>query len=96
MMNLQVTKYNYIHTLDNYGQPDTLAIDPILTYKVVAHTLPPVSIENISINPGRHNIIPLKTPQGKLEIYIKSKNKYQYIIRKSGIDSILHVQDLNK
>ena len=89
-------KYNYIHTLDNYGQPDTLAIDPILTYKVVAHTLPPVSIENISINPGRHNIIPLKTPQGKLEINIKSKNKYQYIIRKSGIDSILHVQDLNR
>jgi Ca-activated chloride channel family protein len=89
-------KYNYIHTLDNYGYPDTLGIDPVSTYNIVAHTIPPVSLNNIQINPGRHNIIPLKTPQGKLEINIKSKNKYQYIIRKSGVDSILHVQDLNR
>lgn len=89
-------KYNYIHTLDNYGYPDTLGIDPVSTYNIVAHTIPPVSLNNIQINPGLHNIIPLKTPQGKLEINIKSKNKYQYIIRKSGVDSILHVQDLNR
>lgn len=89
-------KYNYIHTLDNYGYPDTLGIDPVLTYNIVAHTIPSVSLNNIQINPGRHNIIPLKTPQGKLEINIKSKNKYQYIIRKSAVDSILHVQDLNR
>ena len=88
-------KYNYVHTFDNFGYPDTIAIDPVLTYNVTAHTIPPVSLNDVSIIPGRHNIIALKTPQGKLEVNIKSKNSYKYIIRKSGMDSILHVQDLN-
>ena len=30
------------------GNPDTMIIDPVLSYKVVAHTIPQVSIRNIS------------------------------------------------
>ena len=45
-------KYNYIHTLNSYGQPDTMIIDPVLTYRVKAHTLPPVSVDSVKILPG--------------------------------------------
>ena len=89
-------KYNYIHTMNAYGNPDTMIIDPVLSYKVVAHTLPPVSIDNITITPGKHTIIPLETPQGKLNIKMNSKIRYQYIVRPSGIDTTLNIQEINK
>jgi len=91
-----VAKYNYIHTMDNYGNPDTMVIDPVLSYKVVAHTIPLVSIENITLKPGKHTIIPLNTPQGELEIRMNSKIKYQYIVRPAGIDTTLNVQVINE
>ena len=89
------SKYNYIHTMNAYGNPDTMVIDPVLSYKVVAHTIPPVSISNITLTPGKHTIIPLNTPQGELEIKMNSKIKYQYIVRPSGVKTTLHVQEIN-
>ena len=90
-----VARYNYIHTMNAYGNPDTMVIDPVLSYKVVAHTIPPVSIDNITLTPGKHTIIPLSTPQGELEIKMNSKIKYQYIVRPAGIDTTLNVQEIN-
>jgi len=91
-----VSKYNYIHTMNAYGNPDTMVIDPVLSYKVVAHTIPPVSISNITLTPGKHTIIPLNTPQGELEIKMNSKIKYQYIVRPAGVDTTLNVQETNE
>ena len=84
------------HTMNAFGLPDTMIIDPVLTYKVVAHTIPPVMIENVILNPGKHTIIPLKTPQGKLEIRMNSKINYQYIIRPAGVDTTLNIQQINE
>tara|TARA_B100001250_G_scaffold202980_1_gene174049 strand:+ start:8465 stop:9772 length:1308 start_codon:yes stop_codon:yes gene_type:complete len=89
-------KYNYIHTMNTYGRPDTMIIDPVLSYRIVAHTLPPVSIENVTITPGKHTTIPLKTPQGELKINMKSRIKYQYIVRPSGVDTTLNIQEINR
>ena len=68
-----IIKYNFIHTMNHLGNPDTMIIDPVLKYKVVAHTIPPVESEVITIQPGEHTIIPLITPQGKLKIIINTK-----------------------
>ncbi|MEC9209968.1 MAG: VWA domain-containing protein [Bacteroidota bacterium] len=91
-----IAKYNYVHTMNAYGYPDTMIIDPVLSYKVVAHTIPPVSIENITLNPGKHTIIPLETPQGKLKIKMNSKINYQYIVRPAGVDTTLNIQQINE
>jgi Ca-activated chloride channel family protein len=91
-----VAKYNYMHTMNAYGNPDTMMIDPVLSYKVVAHTIPPVSIDNITLTPGKHTIIPLSTPQGELEIKMNSKIKYQFIVRPAGVDTTLNVQEINE
>ena len=90
-----VSKYNYIHTMNAYGSPDTMVIDPVISYKLVAHTIPPVSVDSITLNPGKHTIIPISTPQGELEIKMNSKINYQYIVRPAGIDTTLHVQEIN-
>ena len=88
-------KYNFIHTMNHKGNPDTMSIDPILKYKVVAHTIPSVESEIISLTPGKHTIIPLSTPQGELEIKMQSKQDYPCIIRLKDQHHTLNVQTTN-
>ncbi len=57
---------NVIHTMNGKGVPDTLYLDPVRRYRVVAHTKPQVSSEIVEMVPGKHNVIPLQTPQGSL------------------------------
>lgn len=90
-----IIKYNYIHTMNNMGNPDTMIIDPVLKYKVIAHTIPPVESEIITISPGKHTVIPLKTPQGKLKIMINTKENYQFIVRKANQKETINVQTIN-
>jgi len=90
-----IIKYNFVHTMNNMGNPDTMIIDPVLRYKVVAHTIPPVESEVITIRPGEHTIIPLKTPQGKLKITIKTKEDYQFIVKKANHRETINVQKIN-
>ena len=90
-----IVKYNFVHTMNSMGNPDTMIIDPVLNYKVIAHTIPPVESDIITIQPGKHTIIPLKTPQGKLKIIINTKEDYQFIIRKKGERETINVQNIN-
>jgi len=92
-------KYNYLHTINNRGNPDTLVLDPAFQYDLVVHTIPPVEKKNINIIKGKHNVIPLDAPQGALRLDIDgTANKYfpTTIIRKSGEMKTLNVQDFGK
>ena len=90
-----IVKYNFIHTMNSMGNPDTMIIDPVLKYKVIAHTIPPVESEIITIIPGKHTIIPLRTPQGKLRIELNTKEDYSFIVKKSDNHETIHVQNIN-
>ena len=57
-----------MHTMNDRGIPDTLHIDPIYTYKVVAHTLPPSVRENVMVKPGVHTIIAVDAGLGTLDL----------------------------
>jgi Ca-activated chloride channel family protein len=90
--------YNYIHTLNEKGNPDTLLLDPIYKYRMVVHTMPKVEKSNIEITPGRHTTIGVDAPQGSLLLKVVGVTNYtklQYIIRQSGQQKTLHVQDAN-
>lgn len=89
-------KYNYLHTLNHRGNPDTLVLDPDVTYKMVVHTIPPQVKENIVLQKGKHNIIPLDAPQGYLNLQTEGPLVYkslQCIVRKGGQENTLNVQD---
>ncbi|MBS1647304.1 MAG: VWA domain-containing protein [Bacteroidetes bacterium] len=89
--------YNYLHTLNHRGNPDTLVLDPDVTYKMVVHSLPPQTKENIVLQKGKHNIIPVDAPQGFLNIQTETPNLYKslsYIVRKSGEMNTLNVQEI--
>lgn len=92
-------KYNYIHTINNKGVPDTIPLDPIFKYNLIVHTIPPVEKKDIVLTPGKHTIIGLDAPQGSLIVKANGLNEYknlQFIIRKKGEANTLNVQSINR
>ncbi len=95
----KIIRYNYMHTINNKGVPDTLVIDPIGTYKMVVHTIPPVEKTGIELIPGKHNVIAVDAPQGYINLKMSGSIDYtknlNCIIRKYADMQTLHVQQLN-
>lgn len=88
--------YNYYHTLTKAGSPDTFTIDPLLTYKIEIHTTPPVFTENVTILPGRHNIVTTSTPQGSLRLQVGTGGEnIKCLVKNPKTGSVIQVQDFN-
>ena len=91
-------RYNFIHTMNSRGLPDTLLIDPLSTYNIYVHTIPPVHKDSCKIIPGKHNTIGIDAPQGDLYLKFDGVSDYknlQCIVRKHNEDKTLHVQSFN-
>jgi len=93
-----VIKYDWMHTLNNKGLPDTLVLDPIGNYHLVVHTIPPVEKHDITLVAGKHNIIALDAPQGYLNLKVAYNNykALKCIVRKHGDMQTLNVQDFTQ
>ena len=92
-------KYNFIHTLNSKGNPDTLVIDPLPIYKIVVFTIPPVSKDSIILTPGKHTIVGIDAPQGDLLMKFDGPAEYkkvQAIIRQHDKTNTLNIQDFNE
>jgi Ca-activated chloride channel family protein len=92
-------KYDYLHTLNHRGNPDTLVLDPDLKYKIVVHTIPEIVKENITIEKGKHNIIPIDAGQGFLNVQLvgTSPNKnISCVVRQNKNSKTLNVQEVGK
>lgn len=92
-------KYNYLHTLNHRGNPDTIVLNPNLTYDLVVHTIPPVEKKGITIQQGTHNIIPVDAPQGFLKLELEGAISKYYptcVVRKKGDMQTLNIQDFGK
>lgn len=92
--------YNYVHSINSKGNPDTIPLDETKTYKIVVHTIPPVEKTDVKLSPGIHNIIALDAPQGYLKLnrpqgFYNFNEKVKCILRKSGDMNTLHVQSMN-
>ena len=90
--------YNFMHTINAKGIPDTVQIDPLGMYRVTAHTIPSVSKDSVTLNVGKHTIIALDAPQGDLQLKIDGANEYKKlyaIVRKHGEKATLNVQEFS-
>ena len=91
-----VIQYNFLHTINSKGNPDTLTIDPVLSYKVVAHTIPQSQAKGEwKLNPGEHTIIPIDAAQGELSLIVSGNQDVSCIIREKGKHETLHLQHFN-
>lgn len=99
-VNKKEYKYNYIHTLNQLENPDTLYLDDYPTYKVIAHTIPTTESEEVKLSPGKHTIIPIDAPQGYFNVIRRdgpynNNEKVKVVVRKSGTMQTINVQLLN-
>jgi Ca-activated chloride channel family protein len=91
-------KNNIMHTINHRGHPDTLYLDPLLTYRIVIHTLPEIIIDTAYVTAGKHTIIAVNAPQGYLELKSPGRiefNNLQAIIREDGKMETLNYQKIN-
>ena len=89
--------YNYIHTLNHRGLPDTLTLDPLPVYRMRVHTLPPVDVDNIRLTPGKHTIIAAQVPQGTLVLKTPDAIQYrglEFIVRRAGEPTNINMQKM--
>jgi Ca-activated chloride channel family protein len=91
-------KYNFVHTLNAKGNPDTLVIDPLPIYKIVVHTVPSVSLDSVVLTPGKHTMVGIDAPQGDLFLKFDGPAEYKkvlVIVRQGGKMQTLNVQEFN-
>jgi len=92
-------KHNLIHSMNSKGVPDTLEIDPLVTYDIVVHTIPPVHKDSIKLTSGIHNTVGIDAPQGFLAFRAKGRTILKdllCIIRKKGEHETINVQDFDQ
>ncbi len=90
-------KYTFTHTINRFGNPDTLIIDPALKYDLVVNTTPRVEKKNIEIKRNIHNTIEVDAPQGYIRLrYLNAAKPYQVDARimQSNDPATLNVQKI--
>jgi Ca-activated chloride channel family protein len=88
---------NYMHTINNRGNPDTLILDPLVTYDITVHTIPPVHIDSVKVVPGKHTIIAVNAPQGFLVFKANGGSDFRdmdIFVRKHGETTTLNNQKM--
>ncbi len=94
-----MVKYNFIHSLNAKGVPDTLDVDPLVTYDIVAHTIPPVRKDTVKLIPGKHNTVGIDAPQGYLMFKTNGNSTLKYlpcVIRQKGMHETINVQQFDQ
>ena len=90
-------RYNFVHTMNAKGYPDTLILSPMTVYKIKVHTIPPVESDTFSLVPGKHKIVGIDAPQGFLKIQADGNlyKNLQVIVKKTGECDAVNVQQVN-
>jgi len=91
------TEVNYVHTMNSFGVPDTIYLDPSTTFDLSVFTIPALRKDSITLTPGTHNIIGVKAPQGVLELKPSGKIQNQQpmaIVRQSKRMKTINAQQL--
>lgn len=94
--NSGLLKYNFVHTLNGFGVPDTIFLEPRSKYRVVVSSIPPVVKDSVVIKKAVHNTIALNVPLGQMDLGLEGRGKsiagLQAIIRQQGHTETMHVQ----
>lgn len=91
------SRYNMIHTLNSKGNPDTLSLDHMTTYDVLAQSIPPVKLDSVKVHTGRHNTIGLDTPQGYLLVrvqYGKDLDREKILVKQAGKNRTINIHEM--
>lgn len=90
-------KHQMVHTLNSKGLPDTLYLDPLLTYDLRIHSIPEKEKKGIKISSGQHNIIGMDLARGSLKLQNpqRGNQSMQALIYEKDQIRPLHLQEFN-
>lgn len=92
--------YNFVHTLNSKGFPDTLHIDHLANYKLVINTLPQKIVDPVNLVEGKHTTVSTSCPHGSLLVALQGDAKADFnpavVIKENGDHNPLNVQYLNQ
>lgn len=92
--------YNFVHTLNSKGFPDTLNIDHLNEYSIIVNTIPQRLIDSVKLTEGKHTTVSVSCPQGSLLAKLKGNTKADFNpaveIRLQNSTQLLNVQYLNE
>lgn len=94
----QKLMYTFEHTINRWGNPDTLVIDPNLKYDIVVNTIPKVEKKGVTLMKNIHNTIVLNCPQGFIQVKFSNATKpYTVDVRvtQKGNPTTLNTQFVN-
>jgi Ca-activated chloride channel family protein len=94
-----IIHYYMIHTLNKFGNPDTLSLDPMVTYDIGIQTIPPIRLDSVRLVAGRHNTISVDAPQGYLYVRTKRGNAYdrdQVLVKRAGDEELINIQEIGR
>ncbi len=67
-------KYTFVHTLNRFGNPDTLYLDPAIAYDLKVNTTPTLLKAGITLKKHVHNTISISAPQGFIRLTSMKSN----------------------
>jgi Ca-activated chloride channel homolog len=85
--------------MNSKGYPDTLEIDPLVTYDIVVQTIPLVRKDSIRLTSGIHTTVGIDAPQGFLAFRAVTNATLKNtpcIIRKAGSHETINVQQFDQ
>lgn len=91
-------KYTLTHTINRFGNPDTLIIDPSISYDMVVHSIPSVEKKNIVLQKNTHNTISIDAPQGFIRTRLMNGTRTNIIetrIMQNSKSVTLNTQQIN-
>ncbi len=90
--------YNFVHFRDARGRPDSVIVDPVLSYDVVVNTIPPVLKKDITFLGGQHQVLEIQSPQGVLALkqpgYSEYEDGVRALVKRKDRNEILHIQEV--
>lgn len=93
-------RYNFVHSVIKPAEPDIMFLDPLVSYKLKVHTMPPVYVDSINLEPGKHTIIKVNVPQGFLMIErpfgMSTFTDLKGIVRQENSMNTLNMQTVNE
>lgn len=93
-----IPDHYYIHTLNQFKNPDTLYLDAYRKYHIQVGTIPNVEIDSAVQSLGKHNVFAVNAAQGVLRLVMNTPmqgSEPQCIVRKKENMQTINYQKMN-
>lgn len=97
-----VVKYATLYSIDGRYTPDTLTVDPLVSYDITLFTTPPTVLKNKQFKPGRVNRLNITVDQGSLQLRLDGRRTnyqvplYQILVYSHGKNQLVGSQLLGE